>query len=508
MDPRRHRIILVLLDKLMRRIPIAGQSQFNGPAQVIIHIRHNRFLQPNRDRCNPAFQFLAKIVIVTANPRWNLESMTATGRSIFKGITITFLLLVIFFLFAASFLSLENTRNIPLNDSDLIFDRPNIPVESNAFYTLLKATNQAYWPGKLDKRLGDLSQNTNWDNSITAEVLEKNRACLGSFDEAMQQPFLLVPQVKGPDDDISYVAGWKELALLKSIQINSLHRDKNDKEALDEAFAVINFGHRAENAGGPVIHFMVGSAIKAIGLLRIRQMTVDTSLSEADLAQAIDRLKSLGPNQEGLTNALKVEYEMQRNMIDDFARGKLPDTTNTDFERAMTSVGMKPFLNAKKTKMEVVESDRFLFSNFSKPYSDISWSNQPNMDIETNDSIAARLASGNAVGGILYKMTEPALDGLARAKSKEDVSVTATQLLLALKIYKMRHGKLPDSLAELVPDFFPTVPLDDFDGKPFRYLPEKKIIYSVGPCLKDLSGKERDHSDYSKDYNLPFKIEF
>jgi hypothetical protein len=74
-------------------------------------------------------------------------------------------------------------------------------------------------------------------------------------------------------------------------------------------------------------------------------------------------------------------------------------------------------------------------------------------------------------------------------------------------VIKIKHGVLPDSLSELVPEFFPQVPLDDFDGRPFRYLPEKKIIYSVGPCLKDLGGKERQaYSD--KEYNLSFKIGF
>jgi len=432
--------------------------------------------------------------------------MTATGRKISKAISIAFLFLVICVLFAFSFLSLENARNVPLNDSDLIFARPDIPVESNAYYILLKATNELYWPAKLDNKLGDLSQNTNWNDSLATDVLKRNQACLSSFDEAMRLPFLLVPQVKSGDDDISYVSGWKRLALLKSIQTISLHRAKDDNEAFDEAFELIKFGHRTEDSGGPVIHYLVGSGIKAIGLRRIQQMTADTTLTEADLSQAIGELNDLGPNQEGLTNALKVEYSTQRSLIDDFAAGKIPDTTNTDLERAMTAVAMKPLLNAKKTKMEFAEGDRFLFNNFSKPFAEIPWPNRPYKNVETNDSFVDRLASGNAVGGVLFAMAEPALDGLARAKCKEDVNVTATQLLLALKIYKMRHGKLPASLSELVPEFFPAIPLDDFDGKPFRYSPEKKIIYSVGPGLKDLGGKEREN--YLEEYNLPFRIEF
>jgi hypothetical protein len=86
------------------------------------------------------------------------------------------------------------------------------------------------------------------------------------------------------------------------------------------------------------------------------------------------------------------------------------------------------------------------------------------------------------------------------------VETTATELLVALKIYKMQNGKLPESLSELVPEFFPQVPIDDFDGKSFRYLPEKKIIYSVGPDLKDSGGEGARKN--SENYDLPFKIEF
>lgn len=109
-------------------------------------------------------------------------------------------------------------------------------------------------------------------------------------------------------------------------------------------------------------------------------------------------------------------------------------------------------------------------------------------------------------GDILFKMLETPVKSFTTRKSREDVNVTATQLLLALKIYKMGHDKLPESLSELVPEFFSQIPIDDFDGKPFRYLPDKKIIYSVGPALKD-SGGEAFHKN-SKSYDLPFKIEF
>ena len=47
---------------------------------------------------------------------------------------------------------------------------------------------------------------------------------------------------------------------------------------------------------------------------------------------------------------------------------------------------------------------------------------------------------------------------------------------------------MPSSLQELVPAYLPRVPIDPFDGKPFRYDPERGILYSVGRDLQDGGG--------------------
>lgn len=425
--------------------------------------------------------------------------MKSNGRKILKVIRFIFLLPV----FWVIFIIVENSFHTSLNDSDLIFNRPAVPIESNAYWILAKATNELYWPNNLDRKLTDLADNTNWNDSLATDVLKINQVCLNLFDEAMQQPLLLVPEPKAFDEDC-YYSGWKTVSFIKSIQINSLHRAGKNALAFDGAFEIVKFGQRVENSGGPILSYLVGSSIKSVGFRRIQEMTADTTLDETNLTQYILELTDLGPNKEGLTNSVKVEYTVDQKLIDDFAKGKIPGTTNSESAQVMKSLGMKLLFNPQKTKAEFAQTDRFLFDNFSKAFAKIVWSDT--LDMETNPSIFNAFVSGNAIGELFLNMLVPMSEGLAARKSRENISVTATQILLALKVYKMQHGKLPESLSDLVPQFFPQVPLDDFNGKPFGYLPDKKIIYSVGPCLKDLEGKERKRE--SGDYNLPFKIRF
>jgi hypothetical protein len=404
---------------------------------------------------------------------------------------------------AAVFSSLaRRSRPGGFDDSDLIPTRIEVPVASNAFWTLLQATNDLYWPSSLDHKLGDLSRNTNWDDPLAAEVLDKNRAYLGWFDKSFQQPFLLVPETKTFDEEYPYLSSWRDLSRVESIRANALFRGHKEKEAFDSALKIIKFGQRVENSGGPIIHYFVGAGIKTFGLLRMQQMTTQTTLPEADLMRIIRELDRLGPNKEGLTNALKVEYQMQCKYLDDLARGKISATNSG--ERMMISIGMTPVFSATKTKMEFAQSARIIRDGIGRPFGDIPWSDMP--AVETNRSILKRLIKGNAIGDILFGLLGSSSKNISSKKSREAVNVTATQLLLALKIYKTRHDKLPESLSELVPEFFPQIPQDDFDGKPFRYLPGKRLIYSVGPDLKDVGGE--DSHNNPKDYDYPFQIEF
>src|SRR5438067_4537995 len=96
--------------------------------------------------------------------------------------------------FILAILVAKNSQSPAFDDSDLAFIRPEIPAESNAFDLLLQATNATYWPKLLDERLEDLYVDTNWDDALAADALAKNRDCLGLFDQALQQPFLLVPE--------------------------------------------------------------------------------------------------------------------------------------------------------------------------------------------------------------------------------------------------------------------------------------------------------------------------
>lgn len=64
----------------------------------------------------------------------------------------------------------------------------------------------------------------------------------------------------------------------------------------------------------------------------------------------------------------------------------------------------------------------------------------------------------------------PLLDSTQRLQVADAKAQTAVAAL-AVERYRLVHGKLPDTLAALVPDFLPCVPLDAFTGDPLKYIP-------------------------------------
>jgi hypothetical protein len=94
--------------------------------------------------------------------------------------------------------------------------------------------------------------------------------------------------------------------------------------------------------------------------------------------------------------------------------------------------------------------------------------------------------SFNPLGDVTVKMMAFSVDRLLVDHYLLLATARMTQLFIALRCYQLEHGKLPDSLDDLAPEYLPAVPTDPFTGRPFGYEPtgERPRIWSVGPDQK------------------------
>ena len=73
-----------------------------------------------------------------------------------------------------------------------------------------------------------------------------------------------------------------------------------------------------------------------------------------------------------------------------------------------------------------------------------------------------------------------------RAEIRQKTNFDFARLALALAAHKADHGDSPVSLADLVPDYLPEIPIDRFSGGPLNYRKQigGYVLYSVGPNLQ------------------------
>lgn len=122
--------------------------------------------------------------------------------------------------------------------------------------------------------------------------------------------------------------------------------------------------------------------------------------------------------------------------------------------------------------------------------------------------IAAFFLSGRV--STLSQLTSGRVGAVLVAVASNLAYTRVARTTLAIERWRLAHnGRLPDSLADLVPGFLPSIPLDPFDEKPLRYKKTEHgyMVYSIGPDLADDGGKERTYPTKESDhYDIVFSI--
>jgi hypothetical protein len=396
------------------------------------------------------------------------------------------------------------TAPVQRYDAELVLPRVNIPQGSNAFDLLQTAASQVWWPKDLDRQTAKLAANTNWDDALAGSVLASNREALVAWDAAVKLPDLQVPEVSTAGDLPPYLADWKKLALLAQVRQNMLLHEGHDQEAFDQMVDEIQLGRRMQNGHGVLIVYLVGSAVNNLGLAQMQRWAGQAHLTPDQLKDYARRID--WPADEAgsaYANSIRVEYQMMVGTLDGMRRGTL---TNSDIAvPTLHSWPAWPLFSYGQTRAMFAAGALRLVKAAPHPYGEARID-----EVESRPGLLSIVFSGNPIGQILYYMMMPGLAVSLEKKSTEDVQLQATRTILALRAYELAHGQLPVDLPALVPEFLDQVPLDDFNGKPLRYSPDKKIVYSVGKNLKDDGGNGPSFytSTYAKRLDLVFPFDF
>lgn len=127
---------------------------------------------------------------------------------------------------------------------------------------------------------------------------------------------------------------------------------------------------------------------------------------------------------------------------------------------------------------------------------------------------APRVLSPGLSRGVLAKMAAVPIMHTVVGEIRIGARLRAARTALAIERYRLMHGRLPELLDDLVPEFLAEIPNDPFGDGPVMYkrLDTGFVVYSIGVDEEDDGGKEqgRDENGRKEDIrevDLTFTVE-
>jgi hypothetical protein len=97
---------------------------------------------------------------------------------------------------------------------------------------------------------------------------------------------------------------------------------------------------------------------------------------------------------------------------------------------------------------------------------------------------------GEKIGNLLIGLMAPALSKVQSASDRCEQTQNNLYIAFALAAYKSDHGRYPEDLDALTPNYLDTITIDLFSGQPLLYRPSANgyLLYSVGVNGRDEEG--------------------
>lgn len=356
----------------------------------------------------------------------------------------------------------------------------------------------------------------------------------------------------------------RDMARVKHAACGLKMQSRDIPGALNDAISIVRLGEILNRSEGMVVDLLVASAIIGMGSETALTIAMSRQVSEQQALQILEALRQARLTQEDFKRALRTELcgwfvpcvanFPARATPSELANHMLADDVDPDFKPNEKQLAAYRRLHAQITRLldghprpfdkpatVKLSSDIHvkIFREMDKPWLQrktgffeplqqelAAWPKEINSmsiafagfdeveapaqptDAEIETSRRSLMHVDNVFGKYLFQ----SMIGIVSTPFIElhQARLEAARLRIALRVYESRHGKLPATLAGLVDDkLLPEVPRDPFDGKPFRYSAERRVIWSVNQSGKNegLIPEQADPDDpFAESSELTWRI--
>lgn len=409
-------------------------------------------------------------------------------------------------------------KDEPFDDSDLWLSAVEVQEKDNAFYDLNRAIEELDFLHEKEEMIKEIIKGKGWNKKLVENTLEQNKKALSFFEKGIVLSVLQFPWFQDPEQyttstRLPSVGEYRRLADIVALKSLFFFEKREEEKAFDEALKIVKFGELMQNSPRTcAILYLVGMAIERRGLSVIRILTEKTSLPPEIIKKYAEKIDSdFESRKEKAKELLKGEYITIANVINRYGRTKKMAEEITGSLRLPVylriMIKSPYFYKPNQTKRLYFETLQKQIKNFDKDYyEEVEPMSYELIDFLLDEGV---ILTENSIGKLFISLIFLDMgESLFSQICKMDFSVKSTNLLMVIKEYKIKEGKIPESLSELVPEYISELPKDPFNGEPIKYSSSKKIIYSVGRDLLDSGGSIQEEEYFFNMDDPTVKINF
>lgn len=381
---------------------------------------------------------------------------------------------------------------------ELRYERRIIADSENAFKQLELAASQFIEPtGNANYEKISAAEGDWIDDAALNQFCEDHAANLELMQQAAQLKFLQFPEMQSSEESLPYLGPLRALARYEIVEAKRQYAKKNHAACARHLANVVRIGDLMMHGDGVLIHYLVGVAVKSIGLSGVRWLTTKPDVPTKVLLDLNAKIELLDGDRGALADAYRVEFHkcalpmlarMKENPIETLQHlQQLNDETNDPKDSGERYEALnrnpKPFdyqasfvLCANFYHELVVASE----DRYSKEYRLRTERNLTDLAKQLH-SPAKVATTPNAAGIMFMALVAPPFNSFQFRAARTEITTGCSRLLLALRAYVNDNIDLPASIDQLVPKYLKSIPVDSFDGKPLRYSKADKKVFSVGP---------------------------
>ena len=414
--------------------------------------------------------------------------------------------ITILLLFLAVWMHVNSQPGEKADDSDLLEMISEVNPEENGYEFIRHIENEdsnKYWFDN-NSTYGEIIRGESWDLSLVRKTLKKNHVLLDEIKKAINKPYISPWRMTRLDENIpvSPLLFIFRLNLVKArYEIQNFDYD----EAISSLDIAIRFCSKlqADRSGSYLAYALARVCITdAAGI--IHDLTGNFILSQDQLGRVLQLFDNIpGYENDAFDIAIAGEYV----------------TANRIWSKEKNKINnIKEFIKSIETMNTSFNRDEWEFTLTDKIYYFLVRL-FPDFYVNTNnflDRLALNVREGLENAGkscqAMTRAEEQSFMGawkehraladifragsfseyMAAAMGTEDWDeqylrrchyhnyISAIRVIVAIKAFEAGHGKLPDTLDQLVPEYLVQIPGDKFSADKLRYSYDDRWVYSLG----------------------------